>query len=64
MQSSKNNLKSPRWCQSLWVQTGSGMGSRVFTQPGSSRHFSDRPTTSGLPSETDIVRAGRHVSKV
>ena len=27
-------------------------------------HFGCRPTTSGLPPETDIVRAGRHVSKV
>jgi hypothetical protein len=32
--------------------------------PGQSRHFGLRPTTSGLPLETDIVRAGRHVSKV
>ena len=31
---------------------------------GQSRHFGRRPTTSGLPLETDIVRAGRHVSKV
>src|SRR5258705_9438528 len=31
---------------------------------GQSRHFARRPTTSGLPLETDIVRAGRHVSKV
>ena len=31
---------------------------------GHSRHFGRRPTTSGLPLETDIVRAGRHVSKV
>jgi hypothetical protein len=27
-----------------------------------SRHFGDRPTTSGLPQGTDLVRAGRHVS--
>src|SRR5437762_5445297 len=26
--------------------------------------FGQRPTTSGLPLETDIVRSGRHVSKV
>jgi hypothetical protein len=31
---------------------------------GLSRHFGRRPTTSGLPLETDIVRVGRHVSKV
>jgi hypothetical protein len=31
---------------------------------GPSRHFGRRPTTSGLPLETDIVRTGRHVSKV
>jgi hypothetical protein len=31
---------------------------------GQSRHFGRRPTTSGPPLETDIVRAGRHVSKV
>ena len=31
---------------------------------GQSCHFGRRPTTSGLPLETDIVRAGRHVSKV
>src|SRR6266508_444866 len=31
---------------------------------GQSRHFDRRPTTSGPPLETDIVRAGRHVSKV
>jgi hypothetical protein len=31
---------------------------------GQSRHFSRRPITSGLPPETDIVRTGRHVSKV
>ena len=29
-----------------------------------SRHFGLWPTTSGLPPEADIVRAGRHVSKV
>ena len=31
---------------------------------GQSRHFGHRPTTSGLPLETDIVGGGRHVSKV
>jgi hypothetical protein len=31
---------------------------------GPSRHFGRRRTTSGHPLETDIVRAGRHVSKV
>jgi len=31
---------------------------------GQSRHFGRRQTTSGLPSETDIVRAAWHVSKV
>jgi hypothetical protein len=31
---------------------------------GQSRHFGRRQTTSGLPSETDIVRAARHVSPV
>jgi len=30
---------------------------------GQSRHFGRRPTTSGLLLETDVVRAGRHVSK-
>src|ERR1019366_8814058 len=33
-QNSKNTLKSPRWCQSLLVESGFGMRSRVFTQPG------------------------------
>jgi hypothetical protein len=36
----------------------------VMSPMGHSRHFGRRPTTSGLPLETDIVRAGRHVSKV
>jgi hypothetical protein len=31
---------------------------------GQSRRFWHRPTASGLPSEADIVTAGRHVSKV
>ena len=31
---------------------------------GQSRHFGRRPTTSGLPLVTDIVRVGRHVSNV
>jgi hypothetical protein len=35
-----------------------------MSQLGQSRHFGRRQTTSGLPSETDIVRAARHVSKV
>ena len=35
-----------------------------MTVVGQSRHFGRRQTTSGLPLETDIVRAGRHVSKV
>jgi hypothetical protein len=35
-----------------------------MSAPGQSRHFSRRPTTSGLPLETDVVRVGRHVSKV
>ena len=29
-----------------------------------SPHFDRSPLTSGLPPETDILRAGRHVSKV
>ena len=36
-------------------------GRRLWAQ---SRHCGRRPTTSGLPLQTDIVRAGRHVSKV
>ena len=35
-----------------------------MSEVGQSRHFGRRPTASGLPLETDIVRAGRHVSKV
>ena len=31
---------------------------------GPTRQFGRRPITSGLPPETDIVRTGRHVSKV
>jgi hypothetical protein len=31
---------------------------------GHSRRFDSRPLTSDLPLETDIVRAGRHVSNV
>jgi hypothetical protein len=31
---------------------------------GQSRQFGRRPTTSGLPLETDIAKDGRHVSKV
>ncbi len=34
----------------------------MMSVPGHSRHFGRRPTTSGFPLETDIVRAGRHVS--
>ena len=37
-------------------------GWRADCPPG--REIGFRPTTSGLPLETDIVRAGRHVSKV
>jgi hypothetical protein len=36
----------------------------VASASGQSRHFGRRPTISGLPLETDIVRVGRHVSKV
>jgi len=40
------------------------VGSAEFSHGlGQSRHFGRRPTASGLPLETDIVRAGRHVSK-
>lgn len=35
-----------------------------MSQLGQSRHFGRRPTTSGLPLETDIAKDGRHVSKV
>ena len=36
-----------------------------LTSPlGQSRHFGRWPTTSGLPLETDIVRAGSRLSKV
>ena len=31
---------------------------------GHSRRFDGRPATSGLPPQTDMVTAGRHVSKV
>jgi hypothetical protein len=31
---------------------------------GQSRHFDRLPLTSGLPQGADIVRAGRHLSKV
>jgi hypothetical protein len=37
---------------------------RPMTAPGQSRHFDRSPLTSGLPPETDILKAGRHVSKV
>ena len=36
----------------------------VLTALGQSRHFGRRPTTSGLPLETDVVTNGRHVSRV
>jgi hypothetical protein len=35
-----------------------------MTALGQSRHFGRRPTTSGLPPEADIVRAGWYVAKV
>jgi hypothetical protein len=35
-----------------------------MSESGHSRHFDGLPMTSGLPLETDIVRASRHVSKV
>ena len=35
-----------------------------MSQLGQSRHFDGLPMTSGLPPETDIVTAGRHVSNV
>jgi hypothetical protein len=31
---------------------------------GHSRRFDSRPLTSGLPSETDVIRPGLHVSNV
>jgi hypothetical protein len=34
------------------------------SEVGQSRHFGRRPTTSGLPPGTVILRAGRHVSNV
>jgi hypothetical protein len=37
---------------------------QAMSQLGQSRHFGRRQTTSGLPPEADIVKAGRHVSKV
>jgi hypothetical protein len=36
----------------------------AMSELGQSRHFARRPTTSGIALETDIVRAGHHVSKV
>src|SRR5260221_12853100 len=42
----------------------SGLGQRRMSAWDQSRHFGRRQTTSGLPPETDIVRAARHVSKV
>ena len=38
--------------------------SRGMSAPDQSPHFDRSPPTSGLPPETDILRAGRHVSKV
>ena len=35
-----------------------------MSELGQSRHLGRRPTTSVLPLETDLVRAGRHVSNV
>jgi hypothetical protein len=40
------------------------VGFRSNVSVGSIASFWSRPTTSGLPLETDVVRAGRHVSKV
>ena len=37
----KNTLKSLRWCQSLLVESGFGMRSRVFTQPGPSAEVAE-----------------------
>jgi hypothetical protein len=42
----------------IWPRTA------ATTALGQSRHFGRRPITSGPLLETDIVRAGRHVSKV
>jgi hypothetical protein len=41
-----------------------GQPADVTSAVGQSRHFGRRQTTSGLPPEADIVKAGRHVSKV
>src|SRR5258705_12491722 len=38
--------------------------SRGMSAPDQSPHFDRSPLTSGLPPETDLLRAGRHVSKV
>src|SRR5882724_6912376 len=45
-----------------YIQPQTRTGS--MSELGQSRHFRRRPTTSGLPPETDTVTAGRHVSKV
>jgi hypothetical protein len=37
---------------------------RPMSVRGQSRRFGGQPPTSGLPLETDIFTAGRHVSKV
>jgi hypothetical protein len=50
-----------RECQ---VRFCEGLGVKFPGPTRQSRHFGRRPTTSGLPLETDIVRVGRHVSKV
>jgi hypothetical protein len=43
---------------------GTMIGCEATPALGQSGHFEGLPTTSGLPLETDIVGAGRHVSKV
>ena len=53
-QNSKNTLKSPRCCQSLLVESGFGMRSRVFTQPGSFASLSvEGPASEG---EAEFLR--------
>jgi hypothetical protein len=42
----------------------STMQATAMSELGQSRHFSRRPTNSGLPLEADIVRAGWYVAKV
>jgi hypothetical protein len=60
---------SIKWCglqaKELVVEIPREHWGRAATSGlGQSRHFGCRPTTSGLPLETDIVGAGRHVSNV